>query len=318
MRKCKRMLHSLWVIIMLICLLTPLAAYAAVHLPITEEGMFFGFDDIETFNSYLQSSESASELPANFIRPQDFSPIGSFNTWGSSDYTLQTPYITQYYYAFNLWEEGSTVWFHILHNEYLNYGSYPTLDISYANGDMRTLKSTPDSSLCYIIRRGSLYFFYDASELSSIIWYRISQQDDGYGKYTVVDTFRLDPYGKLLGSEFVCSPNSFMDKLLSLDEEKFREAEDVLISLGTGKYSDYEYTPPATEPTVPTEPTIPPEPTEPATPPQTQLSPTTAATPTTLTEPTSTMFVPLLITATLSLAAGSVATYLILQRKKRK
>lgn len=319
----KKYIYGILSLCFCICFLLlgePLTAQAGVRLPIAEDVHYFGFDDLAEFNAYLQTAETTGELPPYFVYPQELAPIGAFNTWGSKMYSQKNPDNSVCYYSIDLWEEDVTVWLLVEHNTYHDFSLCSTLDKSYAGADMLTLENVPDATERYVIRRGALYYYYVNNKLFSIFWYRIYEQDDGYGgKLTVIDTLQLDPYSQFFSSGFTYSPGSFMEKLLSLDEEKFREAEDVLISLGTGKYSDFEYVPP-TEPTdpstEPTQPTVPTEPTAPATAPQTQ--PTVPTAPTTPTEPERTSIAPLVITATLSLATGSVVTILVLRKKKSK
>ena len=306
-----------WILSLCFCLCflllgEPLTARAGVHLPIAEDVHYFGFNDLDEFNTFLQIAKTTGELPSYFIDPSELSPIGAFNTWGSAKYSLNNPDYSRCYYSIDLWEEDATVWLLVEHNTHHDASHLKVLDKSFAAADMLTLENVPDGAERCVIRRGSLYYYYVNNHLFSIIWYRIYAQADGYGgQISMIDTLQLDPYSKLFSSDFTYHPGSFMEKLLSLDEEAFLEAHDVLISLGTGKYSDYEYTPPAT-----TEPTTPPtQPTEPATVPQTQ-QPTTppATTPATPAAPQSTAWAPIVIVSALSLAIGAVIAYFLFQR----
>ena len=319
MKKCRNILCSLVICILLFSTFTTFPVHASVHLPIAEDCLYFGFNDIDEFIAYLETAKTTDEIPSTFVYPQEFSPIGSLNTWGSPMYTQQHHDNSIYYYGIDLWEEDATVWFEIKHKTYTDLSTYTVLDKSYAGEDMRTLSNVPNDSERYIIRRGALYYFYSNKQLRFIRWYRISEYYVDYNGWyisgPIVDTLTFDPFGKLFESNFSYTPGSFMEKLLSLDEEKFQEAHDILVSLGTGKYIDYEYTPPATEPTItPSEPTAP---SEPATLP-TQPTPPPTVPHTTPQKTEQTQIVTHIITAMLSFIAGSTVTVSVLQKKKRQ
>ena len=260
-----------------------------------------GFDDLAEYRNYLK----IAELPDGFVKPSEFHPIGTFYQWVKISESNREDNF-DYLYGIQLDNDDTTLWFRVKHNAGLDLRNIPVLDISSVNNDMRTISETVDAetrALC-IIPRGKLTYLYVNGALFSLHW----QREDTDAKISVL--FNIY-FTHAYSDEITYTTDSFMEKLLSLDEEKFQDARDVLISLGTGKYDNYEDAPPSTEPTEPTEPTAPATSTET----QTSTHPATQPVNPTLTNDASSGVV--ITVLVISTVVGSIITIVVLRKNAR-
>ena len=181
------------------------------------------FSDLDSF--YANIGDYA--IPDNFLMPDRFSPIGSFHSISSEADPNFGAYGTFYYYMINLHGSDSKLIIDIAHIEpYELPEEWHTLDISNVTVNMAQLDpslfstSSPSTPYYYVIYRDGITYMYHGENL----------------KYIVVQfdnmEVTLGPADSSFNNPSVYAEGSFMNALLSLDEEKFAYARDILLSLG--------------------------------------------------------------------------------------
>lgn len=186
-----------------------------------------GFDTLTVFNDYLQ----AADLPEGFVMPNELAAIGSFHAWLDLTERKQ-PANTEYYYGIELPMDEVVLWLYAKHNTQHNYSRLQKLNLSSVSDDMCVLNDATIAAgiTSGIIQRGGLTYLYGGGKLYSITW------------QTEFAALEINLHLIDAGNA-TYAPGSFMDKLLSLGEEYWNEAHDILMSLGTSKSSNDESTP---------------------------------------------------------------------------
>ena len=185
--------------------------------------------------SYFQEYLTKNEVPAGFIMPEDILSIGTFNMWIDLTDRFDPPN-TDYYYVIDLHNEDAQLWLRVEHYEPQNRNHAVKESIANVASDMTTLNEHATDKYCQI-QRGNLTYYYWAGKktLGAIAW------QNEYATFTIGPEFKYE-------NGFTYTPGSFMEKLLSLDEEKFQEAQAVLLSLGASGSGDPEDSPSTSDP----------------------------------------------------------------------
>lgn len=218
---------------MLCLFLQPIQANAFTR-PGTYDSMIPGFDDLTEYEQYLQTAD----LPDGFVMPQELEPIGTFHQW-LDDTRRNQPDNSAYFYRINLHGCDEKLLIYIQHDQAHTY-SCMRMSMECLGNDMRTLSDIAPvgPSTFSVILRGNLMFFYSGRELYDIHW------------NTQYATFEIPSYSAIFKDDFTYAPDSFIGKLFSLDEEKFNEAQEILLSLGTVSAGDPEDSPSTGDPAI--------------------------------------------------------------------
>lgn len=195
------------------------------------------YDDLYLFQQYLD--EECDNLPSDFVLPEDLQSIGTFAGWLDQSFTVRNPPFSRYHYYIKLFEDNTILWLHVYHyGRYKTYFTQEELDISHVEGDMSKLNNAvnPNAHNYYILRDSIEYHYDDEGKLSSIQWHNLDNTSNTRTTYQLLLSISYKDYT-------VYNSGPFMDKLLSLDQEKFNEAQDILLSLGTSEGSKSEDSP---------------------------------------------------------------------------
>ena len=198
--------------------------------PNSDHVFYRGFTDMDDFDQYLNQIEN---LPTNFTKPLGFESIGTLESWVdvcANPHQFET---LEYYYCVKIPEDNVKLWIHFEHGVYKEWSAYPELDMYSVSGDMRTLRDTVNLNVykqC-IIRRGDLVYHYVDGKLFGIWWQKLGETLDSWVSCSILAYESYD-------DGFTYSSGSFMEKLLSMRDSEFQQAQDILLSLGTSKGSN--------------------------------------------------------------------------------
>lgn len=178
-------------------------------------------DTIEEYEEFF-GSEEAPVIHDKFLTPEQLSFLGTFSAFHIMG--MQPWELMEYSYTLELAYVEGTIRLYADHDTSHSYEGDVVLDISDTDGSMRRLvdSAAQDEKLWSIIRRDEMIFVYQKSGLQCVEW-----EQNG-------TAFRLWVSSPLYYNEEFPA-GCFLDRLLSLDEEKFDSAKAELLALGASK-----------------------------------------------------------------------------------
>ena len=184
----------------------------------------------EEILSYCEEYKDREGFPDYFVTPERVAFLGTMNRFLSLGITIRGMFEYVYYIDFDWNEEyQSSMVLHIFDKGELDLSDTTVINISKADGSMAKVKAAvrmkPRER--YAIKRGELYFVYYMNELHIIEWEHNNMK------------FTLHNDTSVGGPDYSYNPwvsaepgDNIISDLLSLEEEKFLKAQDLLLTIG--------------------------------------------------------------------------------------
>lgn len=190
-----------------------------VFLPGSGNVMVYGYKNQDAFLEALE----VMDVPGNIVLPKSLQSIGDFDTiveltdW----YDEVDRQFWQYIYILRPHNEEGFLYLEVDHVNFFELGDRRTvLDMSYVTENMGQLDQLAEDTGYWAIIRDGIAFLYGGKDLTAISW------QNGNISFSI-ELIYSHQFGKTDYAE-----GSLMNALLSLDEEKFAYARDILMSLG--------------------------------------------------------------------------------------
>ena len=197
------------------------------------------YDDLSTSDylytgeeilSYCEEYKDREGFPDYFVTPERVAFLGTMNRFLSLGLTGQGVFRYEYYIDF-AWNEEyqSSLVLNIFDQGELDLSNTTVLNISKVDGSMAKVKDIVKMKPRerYAIKRGELYFVYYMNEFTQIEWEHNNMkfilyynQSVGGADYWYNPWVRMEPGDNIISD------------LLSLEEEKFLKAQDLLLTIG--------------------------------------------------------------------------------------
>ena len=185
--------------------------------PGSETEFALAYDDPEVFIESIDPNY----FPKNILLPKSVSAIGTFHMIIDNNGERVPGAFYQYYFVIIPHNEKGHIYLEVDHlNPFVLEEDRMVMDISYASESMATLRIGQWVENPRAIIRDEITYLYTGRFLTAVSW----QNGDTAFSIRLV-------YGDQIGKTDYAE-GSFMNALLSLDEEKFDYARDILLSLG--------------------------------------------------------------------------------------
>ena len=224
-----------YVLVLLLCVtlffctfLPAFASYAddypdsvPIHFPESGDVIELGYDNATAFEKAVKSMD----VPTDLIMPEDLKAIGNFVAIIEQTDWQHDGQFWLYMYILDPHNEDGEFCLEVNHTKYYYPKERPVLDLSYVSNnmtclDLSKLDATLANETSFSIYRDGLEFVSVQGKLSFINW---AIEDT---KFTITRSYNYQ------SEKTDYAEGSFMNALLSLDEEKFAYARDILLSLG--------------------------------------------------------------------------------------